>query len=74
MPKIVLIVNPITTVVVIKKKPGIKKLVTFVERVSSTSTANKIVGCAGITKLTFNVCTIAMKTSAECLNSTQSVP
>ena len=49
------------TVVVIKKKPGIKKLVTFVVRVSSTSTANKIVGCAGITKFTFNVCAIAIK-------------
>ena len=57
----VLITNPVMTDTVITKNPGIIKLVGLVLPVSSSSTANNSVGWAGITKFTFNVCTIATK-------------
>ena len=46
---------------VITKNPDTMKLVGLVRPVSSSSTAKSNVGCAGITKLTFNVWTIATK-------------
>ena len=56
-----LIRNPTTIDTPIAKNPGIIKLVARVRPVSSRLTANNNVGCAGITKLTLSVWTIAMK-------------